>query len=307
MTGSDLCKRKADGDAGPGGGPLKNTLKRLFKPVWAPIRDALPAKAHVVLDQLRVHHRLPNLKHPRTFSEKIARRELFDRDPRIPALVDKIAAKQQMAARFGADFVIPTLAVFASDAEVDFAALPYPCVIKPSHSSGYSLFLQERPANQAQVRRGLRRFLRHRHEREAEEWAYSQVAARLLVEPFLEGGAHGLIDYKFHTFGGRVFAIQVDVNRFGDHARCFFDREWKRMPLELLYPAASFEISRPAALDAMMRRAEQIGESFSYVRVDLYEAGGEPKFGEVTFYPGAGREVFKPREFDALFGAQWSE
>jgi len=97
----------------------------------------------------------------------------------------------------------------------------------------------------------------------------------------------------------------VDVDRFANHARCFSDRAWKRMPLQLLYPAASFEIPLPTALDAMIGYAEQIGEGFSYVRVDLYEVDGRAKFGETTFYPGAGLEVFKPKEFDALFGAQW--
>jgi hypothetical protein len=41
------------------------------------------------------------------------------------------------------------------------------------------------------------------------------------------------------------------------------------------------------------------------VRVDLYEIEGAVKFGEATFYPGAGLEVFNPVEYDALFGAQW--
>ena len=125
----------------PRGGALNNPLKRLLKPVWVVFRDALPAKAHVVLDQLRFHGGLPNLRQPATFSEKIAHRMLYDRDPRIPPLVDKIAAKEQMAARFDAEFIIPTLAAFDSATQVGFATLPYPCVIKPNHASGFNLFL----------------------------------------------------------------------------------------------------------------------------------------------------------------------
>ncbi len=294
-----------DGSVDDRGGPLNNLRQRWLKPVWEAVRDALPARAHVLIDQLRVHGRLPNLRNPRTFTEKIASRMLMDRDPRIPPMVDKIAVKEMMAARFGAEFVIPTLAVFASEAEVEFEALPYPCVIKPSHASGLAMFLTERPAKESKVRRRLREFLRHRHERKAEEWAYGQIVPRLLVEPWIAGGAHGLIDYKLHTFGGRVFAIQVDVDRYGNHARSFFDPAWKPMPFELLYPRASFEIARPATLDAMIGYAEQIGEGFPFVRVDLYEIEGAVKFGEATFYPGAGLEVFNPVEYDALFGAQW--
>ncbi|MGD0629522.1 MAG: ATP-grasp fold amidoligase family protein [Terracidiphilus sp.] len=286
----------------------------MLKPVWAVFRDALPAKAHVALDHLRNHRKLPNLQHPATFSEKIAYRKLYDRDPRIPCLVDKITAKQQMAARFGEDFIIPTLATFDTAAEIDFAALPYPCVVKPNHASGFNVFLRERPAKEGEMRRRLGRLLQYRHERASEEWAYSQIAPRLLVEPWLvetlvdsevEGGRHDLIDYKFHTFGGRVFSIQVDVDRYTNHRRCFFDPSWTPMQFELLYQRAGYEIPAPVALKDMLRYAGQIGEGFAYVRVDLYEVAGKVKFGEVTFYPGAGLEVFNPQEFDALFGVLW--
>jgi hypothetical protein len=283
----------------------------LLKPVWRVFRDALPAKAHVALDHLRNHGQLPNLKRPATFSEKIAVRKLYDRDPRIPSLVDKISAKQQMASRFGDDFIIPTLATFDAAGEIDFAALPYPCLVKPNHASGFNMFLRERPAKEDEVRRRLGRLLQYRHERASEEWAYAQIAPRLLVEPWvvgsgIEGGEHGLIDYKFHTFAGQVFAIQVDVDRFADHRRSFFDPSWTPMQFELLYPRAAHEIPAPVALEEMLRRAGQIGEEFAYVRVDLYEVAGKVKFGEVTFYPGAGLEVFNPPEFDALFGALWN-
>jgi len=284
---------------------LSNPLKQAFKPLWDVFRDALPPRVHVIVDQLRIHRRLPDLRQPATFSEKIAHRMLYDRDPRIPGLVDKISAKRQMADRFGAEFVIPTIAIFDSAAEVDFALLPYPCVIKPTHSSGFNVFLRERPEGEGRVRDRLSRLLRYRHERSAEEWAYAQIVPRLLVEPLLSDGDRGLTDYKFHTFGGRVFAVQVDVRRYTDHRRAFFDPRWKLMPFSLLYPAPSTSIPPPGALAAMIRHAEQIGYGFAYLRVDLYEVGGAVKFGEATFYPGAGLEVFKPRAFDALFGAQW--
>jgi hypothetical protein len=195
------------------GGLLNSTLKPVFKPVWALLRDALPRRAHVVLDHLRCHGRLPNLQYPSTFSEKIACRKLHDRDPRIPQLVDKIVAKQQMAARFGPEFILPLLATFSNEAEVDFAALPYPCVIKPNHLSGFNLFLKQPPESSNGIRRKLGRLLRTRYERASEVWAYSQIAPRLLVEPFIEGGPHGLIDHKFRTFQGSVFSRLVRRNR----------------------------------------------------------------------------------------------
>jgi hypothetical protein len=280
-------------------------LRSLAGPVWKLIRDALPERQHVILDHLRFLGTLPNLKDPKTFSEKIAYRKLYDRDPRMPPMVDKITAKELMAARFGPEFIIPTLATFETESEIDFGKLPYPCVLKPNHGSGRNIFLDGPPPNEQKLRRELRRYPRLSHHFASEEWAYSMVKPRLLVERWIEGSEHGLIDYKFHTFSGKAFAIQVDVDRFTDHRRCFFDKEWKQMPFELLYPSASYPIPPPPLLPQMLGYAEQIGESFSYIRVDLYEIEGQVKFGEATFYPGAGLERFRPREYDAIFGAQW--
>jgi hypothetical protein len=261
----------------------------------------------VCIDHLRFHGTLPNLKNPSTFSEKIMYRKLHDLDPRMPLLIDKISAKEQMAERFGKEFVIPTLASFESEAEIDFEVLAYPCVFKANHGSDMNVFLESRPLDEGKVRRGLRGFMRRKHHESSEEWAYSRVRPRLLAEPFIASGEHGLIDYKFHTFDGKVFAIQVDVDRFTDHKRCFFDTAWKRMPVELLYPRANFEIPPPEGLQQMLTYASQIGLGFEYVRVDLYEVDGKIKFGEATFYPGAGIEQFKPQEYDRIFGAQWGQ
>jgi hypothetical protein len=285
------------------GAALTRLVKRLTKPIWAICRDLLSARTHVIVDHLRSHGNLPDFTHPKTFNEKIAFRKLYDRDPRIPALIDKLSAKQHMAARFGSELIVPTLAVFEEPSQVKFAALPYPCVIKANHASGFNIFLHHPPANEGAIRRRLAQVLRHRHHRVSEEWGYAHIHPSLFVEPWLGN----LIDYKLHTFAGRVFAVQVDVDRFTRHARAFFDPSWARLPVALTYPRPSCDIPIPRTLVQMLSYAEQIGAAFSYLRVDLYEVDGKVKFGEATFYPGAGLERFNPSAFDLLFGAQWNQ
>ena len=267
--------------------------------------DLLPAKWHVGLDHFRFHGTFPDLAHPKTLSEKIAYRKLYDRDPRMPSLADKIVAKEQMAARFGPDFIIPTLAVFDSEQDIDFAALTYPCVIKANHGSCMNLYLKQPPADLDLVRRKLRSFLQYNYHAVREEWAYSQVRRRLLVEPFIDGGEHGLVDYKFHTFNGRAFAIEVITDRYTEHTGAMFDLAWNQIDCQFGVPRATYSIPRPLQLNSMIRYAELIGEGFSYVRVDFYEIQGSVKFGEVTFYPGGGVDPVTPPEFDGIFGKQW--
>jgi hypothetical protein len=55
----------------------------------------------------------------------------------------------------------------------------------------------------------------------------------------------------------------------------------------------------------MIAGAETLAEDFPFVRVDLYEVGGQPLFGEMTFYPNSGIRHFSPPEYDTKIGAFW--
>jgi len=92
----------------------------------------------------------------------------------LPPLIVKIVAKELMAARFGPDFIIPTLATFESEKEVDFDALRYPCVVKANHGSGINFFLKQRPVDEKRIRQELRNFLHRSYDVLYEEWAYSK-------------------------------------------------------------------------------------------------------------------------------------
>jgi hypothetical protein len=284
---------------------MKARLREMAQSAWRSLLDLLPAKWHVILDHLRFHKSFPNLKDPKTLSEKIAWRKLYEHDERMPGLVDKIASKEQMAARFGSEFVIPTIGTFANEGEIDFAMLKYPCVIKANHGSSMNVFLMDRPTNEEKVRDKLGKFLRFDYHAVREEWAYSRVEPRLLAEPFIDGGKHGLVDYKIHTFHGHAYAIEIITDRYTAHYGAMFDRDWNEIPCLFGAVKAPYTIPRPSQLERMIGIAEEIGRDFSYVRVDFYEVDGKAIFGEITFYPGGGLDVVEPKEYDEIFGQQW--
>jgi TupA-like ATPgrasp len=115
-----------------------------------------------------------------------------------------------------------------------------------------------------------------------------------------------LPDYKFFVFGGRVEFIQMDIDRFSDHRRAFYDRSWRKQEISLGYPKLESLIAEPPRhLAAMMNAAEALGAPFDFVRIDLYDLPEGPKFGEVTFSPNSGFEQFNPPEMDRLFGSLW--
>ena len=69
------------------------------------IRDIRRARAHY-RDRFG---RNPRFSFPKTFNEKVYRRKLLDRDPRLPVRADKVLVKKFVEDKLGSEWVIPTL------------------------------------------------------------------------------------------------------------------------------------------------------------------------------------------------------
>src|SRR6478672_318121 len=99
-------------------------LRRRLAPFAHRVINTLPPRVRVTVEYMLVHHRWPNLFPPQTFNEKITWRKLYDHDPRMPDLVDKVKAKEIVARQVGVEVTIPTLRVYDSVEELDFSVPP---------------------------------------------------------------------------------------------------------------------------------------------------------------------------------------
>jgi TupA-like ATPgrasp len=133
----------------------------------------------------------------------------------------------------------------------------------------------------------------------------NRIARRLLVEPFVGERNTLPVDYKFWVFHGRVEFIQVDVGREHNHTRAMFTREWRRAPFNTTFPLENRRFEQPVSFQQMIEAAELLREDMQFVRVDLYEVDKKPRFGEFTFYPASGTEIFDPPEYDRIVGQLW--
>lgn len=278
-------------------------MRRMFR---AALRT-LPTPIATRLHYLAHHGRLPDLRRPTRFSEKIIRRKLIDRDRRLPARADKVAVKAFVAQALGADWVTPALwngPTLPPRLERDW---PLPFVLKSNNGSGTNVFVRtETERDWDVIEETCRNWLSGSHADWAGEWLYTQIEPRLLVESYVGGLATLPLDYKFFVFRGRVEFIEVDTDRQSDHKRTFFDRQWNRQDFALGYALDQREIARPSSLPAMISAAERLAEDLPFVRIDFYEIDGAPIFGEMTFYPDAGVAKFAPDAYDLKFGSLWS-
>jgi hypothetical protein len=288
--------------------PLKVALRGIYRRIM----NVFPPRLHATLDYARALHRLPNIDNPQTFNEKVLWRMLYDRDPRFPDLADKIKVKDYVARKVGADVLIPSLGIYDAVEQMDFSKPPLnapPYVIKTNHGCAMNIFVRagDGSLDPVAIKKKLKKFMSTDYATIAEEWAYTAIEPKILVEPLIWQPEGYPIDYKFHVFHGRVFATQVIMDR-STHTRCsVYDRDFQLMGFEYVYRSYKGEIPRPAQWSKMVEVAEALGREFPYVRVDLYAVDDRVRFGEMTFYPVGGHGVFRPASWDATFGELWKE
>ncbi len=259
------------------------------------------ARLRIRITYLARHGYLPDLDAAPTFNEMVQRRKLFDRDPRLPLLADKIAVKQWVAGQLGDHWVTPTL--WQGRALPLDMVWPLPFVVKSRHGCNQRAFVRTGNEDWAAIRAAAARWMRRRYGYWLDEWLYAAVPRGILVEPFIGEGDILPVDYKLFVFAGSVVAVQVHLAREHAHRWIVLDPQWRR----LSSPTADPDPPRPDSLPAMLAAAATLGRDFDCVRVDFYEVGGQPRFGEMTFYPGSGLDRFSPVSLDAWFGAHWHD
>jgi hypothetical protein len=250
--------------------------------------------------------RWPNITVPRSFNEKILHRRLYERDPRIPGLIDKASAKNFVRERLGDEWITPSLFEGPELPPRQQRNWPMPYVLKATHGSSLSLFVRSDTEQQwSTIESACRAWTSRQGERWPHtKWPYDVMRRWILAEPFIGDGAPPM-DYKFFVFGGVVQLIEVDTDRFSGHKRNFYDLDWNLQPFCLEFPRDPRPIARPASLKDMLEGAEALADGFSFVRVDFYEIAGRPRFGEMTFYPQSGMRRYDPDEYDFKLGALW--
>lgn len=246
------------------------------------------------------HGRRVHPHRPQRFTDWIQWRKLYDRDPRMSGLADKVAVKAHVAETLGPEWVTPTL-WHGSDLPAHAPWAP-PFVVKSRHGSNQCAFVRTGREDWGAIRSEARRWMRAPYGALLDEWLYRHIPRGLLVEPFLGEGGELPVDYKIYVFGGRAECVKVDRNREHGHWRAIYDLDWK----PVWAPEGWSDPPPPASLDEMIRAAEKLANGFDFVRVDFYEISGRPRFGEMTFYPGSGLSPL-PDHLDFWLGSLWTK
>lgn len=285
---------------------IKKGLRHAISEEWM---NWMPDRPYLKLLYRAYMGKRLDLKHPKTYNEKLQWLKLYDHDPRYPVIVDKYAAKQYVAERIGEQYIIPTLGVWDRPEDIDFDALPDKFVLKSTHDSGgFRLVDKRKGFDREEIVRYFKKRLSHGTYQKQREWPYKDVPRRVLAEQYMEDEKTGeLRDYKFFGFDGKVTCMFIATDRQSKERPCafdFFDTDFNWMDLRHGHPNAPVRPEKPKNFDLMLQLSEELSKGFLQLRVDLYEINGKVYFGELTLFHHGGITPFDPEEWDERFG-EW--
>lgn len=264
---------------------------------WPRLRRFLPFnetgdRLYHRLNFMRKHRRAPN--GAMLWNDVWYRLKTSDEilEPLRVFVSDKEHVKQFVREKLGDEYNVPTIAVLRSPREVDSFDFPPDCCVKPTHASGQVILRKDgAPIDRERIKRWFDIDYYHA----GREWNYRGLEAKVIVEPLIFGGTN-VEDFKIFCFNGDPRLIQVDIDRYVNHTRKFFDVNWVEQDFSILYPRSGADFPRPASLEKMLEVARTLSAPFSFVRIDLYSDGEQVLVGEITNCSENAGGIFVPRQ-----------
>lgn len=248
------------------------------------------------------HGRVPNLKNPRTFSEKLLVMKLDESSVEYANYADKYEVRNYVRSVVGDKYLIPLISKYTNTQQFleDFNNLPSLFALKAAHGSGWNeIVFDKAKVDTMALSKKISMWLSENYYSYGLELQYKNIPPSIVVEELLlDDDGKVPADYKFYCFGNsgeKRIIIQLDVDRFGNHERLFYDENWNLSDVAILSSKSklsSSSVPRPENLDEMIDIVKKLSEPFKFSRIDLYNCDGKIYFGEITFHPESGYGIY---------------
>jgi hypothetical protein len=253
----------------------------------------------------------PNFREPQTFNEKINWRKLYDHAEVYQVICDKARMREYLAFRFGperAGKITPVLRLVTDrPSEATLRAAGTGVAIKANHGSGWVRIVPEGDSPDWQALAATARgWLRKVYGLTRQEWAYWHIPPRILVEELvLKADGSPADDIKVAVMGGKAIYIFQEADRFRDHRLSYYTPDWQPLGVAMGAYLVGQPMPRPERLAEMVALAEEIGQDFDYIRVDILDGAEGFRVNELTIYRSSGLAAIDPPELDLTWGALW--
>jgi hypothetical protein len=255
----------------------------------------------------------PNPILPRDFNDWIYRRLILKPSPLHAQLCCKLGQRSYIAERIGPEASLPLLGVWGDIASLagDWDSLPPSFMLKPTHGSSWHRAVPDKAAaDRTAILAEAADWLGRSYYRASREIGYRDVVPRLIAEPLLPPAPRFSApwEYSFYCFDARPALLMARTCTLdGKKVQGFLDME--RNPLPIKRPSRRVE-SQPmppsdAAWARMLAHTGPLSRGVDFVRVDFFVDGDAVWAGEITPYPGGGRQDLEPRSWIDWLGDVW--
>lgn len=240
-------------------------------------------------------------ENPKDLNEKIQWLKFYSDTSLWTQLADKYAVRRYVEERGCGDLLVPLYGRWERTEEIDWDSLPEQFVLKTNNGCRDIVICRDKQRlDKRMVTKRYAWLLRtgHTYGYITAEPHYATIKPCVIAEQLLDASQQSidsstLIDYKIWCFDGEPACIRVYYNRA--HRKVdstIYDTDWNPHPEWVAsskhYKVDPQPIPRPASLDRMLEAARALSKGLPQVRVDLYEVGGKPYFGELTLTAASG-------------------
>lgn len=262
---------------------------------------------------------LLDLENPLTYNEKVNWRKLRYHNELYVTCADKLAVREYVEEKVGAEYLIPLLYSGESIDPETLHSLGDDIVVKTNHDSGSAVFIRENTLEESKKACAkIEKALAVNFGKETNQWWYAEIPPRVVVEKLIlnEEGAIAY-DFKFFVFNQPngekpKMYIQLDCDRgTSNYHRAFFNEDHVQVESSgegvVLdgVPNRRRDFPEIENYDEFVGVVWKLAEDFDHVRVDMYYSNGHIYFGELTFSDGGGRSEWHPNNLDRELGDCW--
>ena len=267
------------------------------------LKNLVPDEIYVKAQYKNRVGKIPNLRNPKTFNEKMCYLKLHNRDDFYSKLCDKYRVREYVKEKIGEEYLIPSYGCWNSVEEIDWNALPNQFVLKATHDSESVILCTDKDTFDIEnAKKKLSTALSRNYFYIGREYPYKRIQPRVICEKLLD---EHIVDYKFYVFKGEPKYLYVGRGLVADHSLkiSFYDMNGKLAPFRRMdYPGLSDDFEMPGNFDEMKRLASKLAGDLPFVRIDLYSVGTKIYFSEITLTPASGYMPFNPEEYDGILG-----
>lgn len=288
-----------------------NITHKLFWKCWEKFIPSfgkvMPETATKVRYRLIIKRKC-DLKNPKTMTEKMQWLKLFEysHNALITRCIDKHRVREYIEEKGCGEILNGLIGVYDDANMIDEKELPEKFVLKCNHGCGYNIICTDKSKfDFSKAKKLLNSWMHERYGADAVELVYNDIQPIITCENYIET-ENGLPpnDYKiFCSYGVPKLVYVISGGHGKEECLDYYTPDWQWLPVQNgNLPNAGDIHKKPENWDAMLEYARILSEDFPLVRVDLYDEFNTVIFGELTFLATGGTPIYKPAEYDFLFG-----